>query len=73
MRPNPSLRRGRKTEAKSSVTVALKPGEPKYVKGPVGVGFFIGRPNLSVVDPAIALSEIKECKLIPEEPLTDAK
>lgn len=61
------------TESKSSVTVDLKAGETKYVKGTVGVGFFVGRPNLSVVDPAVALSEIKECKLIPEEPLTDAK
>jgi hypothetical protein len=47
--------------------------ETTYVKGTVGVGFFVGRPNLSVVDPAVALTEIKECKLIPDEPLTDAE
>jgi hypothetical protein len=61
------------TESKSSVTVDVKAGETKYVKGTVGVGFFIGRPNLSIVDPAVAQTEIKECKLIPEEQLTDAK
>lgn len=55
------------TEAKSSVTLDLKAGETKYVKGTVGVGFFVGRPNLRLVDPAVAAAEIKECKLIPEE------
>jgi hypothetical protein len=55
------------TEAKSSVTVDLKPGDRKYVKGTVGVGFLVGRPSLTLVDPATAQAEIKECKLIAEE------
>ena len=53
------------TESKSAVTLDLKAGDRKYVKGTLGVGFLVGRPNLTVVDTALAESEIKECKLIP--------
>lgn len=55
------------TESRSSVTLDLKPGETKYVKGTVGIGFIVGRPTLSVVDAAVGAVEIKECKLVPEE------
>ena len=55
------------TESKSSVTLDLKAGDVKYVKGTIGIGFLIGRPNLTVVEPAIAQDEIKECKLIEPE------
>jgi hypothetical protein len=55
------------TESKSSVTLDLKAGDVKYVKGTIGIGFFIGRPTLSVMDAANGQEEIKECKLIASE------
>jgi hypothetical protein len=59
-----------KTESKSAVTLDVNNGETYYIKGTVGVGFFVGRPHLIVVDPNIAEEEISKCKLIP--PLEDA-
>ena len=56
-----------KTEAKSSVTLHVRAGETRYVKGEVGVGFFVGRPKLEVVGNIIGAKEITECKLIPEK------
>ena len=53
-----------KTESRSSVTLDLKPGDIQYVKGEVGVGFLLGRPNLYIVDSATGSEEIKECKLL---------
>lgn len=56
-----------KTEARSSVTLHLQPGETRYVKGAVGVGFFVGRPRLEVVGNITGAKEITACKLIPEK------
>jgi hypothetical protein len=56
-----------RTESKSSITLDVKSGQTYYVKGGVGVGFFVGRPHLMVVDPAVAEKEIGECKLIVEK------
>ena len=56
-----------KTESKSSVTLDLKPGDVKYVKGTVGVGFLVGRPSLTVVNNDVGAAEIKECKLLTTE------
>ncbi len=55
-----------KTESKSSVTLDVRAGEKYYIKGSVGVGFFIGRPHLIIVPADIAEKEIAECKLILE-------
>jgi hypothetical protein len=55
-----------RTETKSAVTVDVKAGEVYYVKGEVGVGFFVGRPHLRVVPREKGEKEIAECKLIPE-------
>lgn len=55
------------TESKSSVTLDLKAGDRRYVRGTLGIGIVMGRPNLSVVEPAAAEAEIKECKLIQTE------
>jgi len=55
-----------KTESRASVTLNLKAGETKYVKGEVGMGFFVGRPKLQVVDNATGAEEITQCKLITE-------
>lgn len=54
------------TEAKSAVTLDVKAGEIYYVKGTVGVGFFVGRPHLIVVPKSVGETEIAECNLIPE-------
>ncbi|MBI4490053.1 MAG: DUF2846 domain-containing protein [Deltaproteobacteria bacterium] len=55
-----------RTEAKSAVTLDVKAGEIYYVKGTVGVGFFVGRPHLIVVPKSVGETEIAECQLIPE-------
>ena len=52
-----------KTESKSSVTLDVKKGETYCVKGGVGIGFLVGRPNLEVVDMATCKTEIVETKL----------
>ena len=56
-----------KTESRSSVTLDLKSGDVKYVKGTVGVGFLVGRPSLTVVGNDVGAAEIKECKLLTTE------
>lgn len=53
-----------KTESTSSVTVDVKAGSTAYVRGSIGVGFFIGRPSLEVVDGTTGAREIRECKLL---------
>ncbi len=55
------------TESKSSVTINVKAGQTYYLKGTVGIGFFVGRPHLTVVPAEVGEKEIAECKLIPEE------
>jgi hypothetical protein len=55
------------TESKSSVTLDVKSGQTYYVKGEVGVGFFVGRPHLMVMAPENGEKEIAECKLIPDK------
>lgn len=54
-----------KTESRSSVTLDVKQGQVYYVKGTVGVGFFVGRPHLIVVPNDVGEKEIVDCKLIP--------
>lgn len=49
-----------KTEAKSSVTLDIKNGETYCIRGGVGVGFFVGRPHLEIVDMATCKGEIVE-------------
>lgn len=55
------------TEATTSVTLDVKAGEVYYVKGSVGMGFFVGHPHLVVVGKEDGEREIRECKLIPGE------
>lgn len=62
-----------RTESRSSVTIDVKPGSVHFVKGTVGVGFFVGRPHLIVVPNEIAEKEIVECKLIPLPAAEDGK
>jgi hypothetical protein len=51
-----------RTEATTSITLDLEPGETYYLKGGVGVGFLIGRPQLTLVDDVVGASEIQKCK-----------
>jgi len=61
------------TESRASITLDLKPGDTKYVKGGVGVGFMVGRPKLTVVNNETGAKEIAACKLIPEQSQQAAK
>lgn len=54
-----------KTEATSSVTLDVKAGETYYVKGSIGIGFFVGHPHLVIVSKDVGEKEIVECKLVP--------
>jgi hypothetical protein len=56
-----------KTEARTAVTLDVKPGQTQYVKGTVGVGFFVGHPHLTLVPPEVGEKEISDCKLIPDK------
>lgn len=51
-----------KTESKSSVTLDVKQGETYCVRGGVGIGFIVGRPNLEIVDMATCQAQIVETK-----------
>jgi len=51
-----------KTEARGSVTLDVKAGQEQYVKGSLGVGLFVGRPILTVVEPQVGQREIRDCK-----------
>jgi hypothetical protein len=53
------------TEATTSVTLDVKAGETYYVKGSVGMGFFVGHPHLVIVSNDAGAQEIKDCKLVP--------
>ena len=59
-----------KTESRSSITVDVKAGQEHFVKGGLSLGFIVGRPNFSLVDSAIGLKEIADCKLL-EKPASD--
>ncbi|WP_060825053.1 hypothetical protein [Sulfurospirillum cavolei] len=50
------------TESKSSVTLDVKQGETYCVRGSVGIGFIVGRPNLEIVDMATCQAQIVETK-----------
>lgn len=55
-----------KSESRSAVTIDVETGKTYFLKGTVGVGFLVGRPHLTIVSSETGMSEIKECKLIPE-------
>lgn len=50
-----------KTESKGTVAVDAKAGKTAYVKAGVGMGFFVGRPTLIVVDDSLGSKEITDC------------
>ncbi len=51
------------TESKSSVTLDAKKNEIHCVKGEVGIGLFVGRPYLSIVDANTCKAEIQGKRL----------
>ena len=51
------------TESYTQVSVDVEPGKTYYVRLRVGIGFFVERPNLVLVDEAKGANEIKGCKL----------
>src|SRR5437773_2374430 len=53
-----------KTEASDSVTIDVKAGQTYFLKGTVGVGFFVGHPHLTVVQAEEAEKEIGDRKQI---------
>ncbi|QKF66660.1 DUF2846 domain-containing protein [Arcobacter venerupis] len=56
--PNENTEIWAKTESKASVSIDMKPNETYCVKGGVGVGFLVGRPNLEIVDKTLCEKEI---------------
>lgn len=52
------------TEAKTSVTLDARAGETYYVKGTIGVGFFVGHPHLTVVSNEVGAREVAACSLV---------
>jgi len=53
-----------RTEAKASTTEHLRAGETYYLRGGIGVGFFVGHPKLAFVSREVGEKEIKSCRLI---------
>jgi hypothetical protein len=51
-----------RTEAKSSITLDLKPGGVYYVRGGTSIGFLWGRPRLEIVSAEIGAKEIADCR-----------
>ena len=55
-----------KTEASDEVTIDTKASQTYFLRGSVGMGFFIGHPHLTLVPAEEAEKEIVDCKLLPE-------
>jgi hypothetical protein len=51
------------TESRAEVRVDAKANEESYVRETIGVGIFVGRPHLQVVDKATGAQEIEACKM----------
>lgn len=49
-----------KTETEASVQLTLQANQIQYVKGSIGLGFFVGRPHLELVDGTNALIELQD-------------
>lgn len=51
------------TESTSEVNVDAKPGDASYVREQIGMGFFIGRPHLQVMDRQTGEQEASDCRM----------
>lgn len=56
--PSENIEIWAKTESKASVSLDMKPNETYCIKGGVGIGFIVGRPNLEIVDKTLCEKEI---------------
>jgi len=56
-----------KTEASDEVTIDAKANQTYFLRGSVGLGFFVGHPHLTVVPAEEAEKEIVDCKLLAEQ------
>ncbi|MFL6260131.1 MAG: DUF2846 domain-containing protein [Thermoanaerobaculia bacterium] len=50
------------TEVKRKVSFVLEKGHTRYIRFAVSMGFFVGHVYGQVVDPDVAMNEIKQCK-----------
>ena len=53
-----------RTEAKATVATNLSEGETYYLRGGVGLGFFVGHPKLTFVSEEEGSSEIQDTNLL---------
>jgi hypothetical protein len=54
-----------KTETTSFVIIDVAAGTEYFLKGTIGVGILVGRPQLEQVHPTLGRLEILDCKLLP--------
>jgi Protein of unknown function (DUF2846) len=52
------------TESTAERTIEVQPGKTYYVRGEVEMGLFVGRPHLTIVDPAEGASAINGLKRV---------
>jgi hypothetical protein len=52
------------TEATSRRTIDVVPGKTYYVRGEIEMGLWVGRPHLTIVDPAEGASAISDLKRV---------
>ena len=52
------------TEVSRALSLTLKPGQTKYVRLDVSMGFLVGHVSPKLVEEEIALKELKKCKYI---------
>ena len=57
------------TEVERKVSFILEPGQTRYVRLSVSLGFFVGHVYGELVDGSVGLKEIKDCKYIGQEKL----
>ena len=55
------------TEVKRKVSFILEPGQTRYVRFSVSLGFFVGHVYGELVDDSVGLKELKDCKYIGQE------
>lgn len=53
-----------RTESEATLQLTLQPNQTQYVKGSISIGFFVGRPNLMLVDQMNALTELQDLAYI---------
>ena len=55
------------TEVERKVSFILEPGQTRYVRFSVSLGFFVGHVYGELVDDSVGLKEIKDCKYIGQD------